>query len=300
MKYLLFFLLSSLLFLSKAVVALQQSKPSESLYFYHAYLVEFKTRDSKRRIIAKLCSKTDTPCTYPAFLKFILSQDASRKIFADTEFKAIRTIIEGADTTDVITTSRKLREKLSEKKFDPKYDLSKLLEGTSKQSQFGPVFEKIDGQIRDQLGFDKVAEHRKPMADALDLIQQHRIANNEKYFIVELKKELGIEKLETRPTSTPDGFAYEAYDTEKTVKTLNELAGNEKDPEKKAKAIAEAEGLAPNIQKLVKKMRSPDYKKDATGDEAVELGKFKSHQAVIFQAKNTLNRLKKLEKSGKC
>ncbi|RHZ44330.1 uncharacterized protein CDV56_101673 [Aspergillus thermomutatus] len=294
MKYLLFFLLSSLLFLSKAVVALKQSKPSETLYFYQAYLVEFKTRDSKRRIIAKLCSKTDTPCTYPAFLKFILSKESSREIFENPEFKAIRTIIETADTTDVITTSRKLREK----DFDPEYDLSKLLEGTSKKSQFGPVFEKIDGQIRDQLDSDKVAEHRKPMAEGLDLIQHHRIADNTvKYFIPELERELGI-KLETRPTSTPDGFGYQAYDTEATVAKLNELAKNEADPEKKAKAIADAEGLAPKMQKLVTKMRSPEYKKDVKGNKALD--SFKRHQAVIFRAKNTLKLLKKLETPGKC
>jgi hypothetical protein len=146
-------------------------------YFYQAYLVEFKTRDSKRRTIAKTCSKTDTPCTYPEFLKHILARDSSNKIFKDADFKAIRTIIETADTTDVITISRRLREK----KFDPTYDLSKLLEGTSKSSKFGPVFEKIDGLISYQLASDKVAEHRKPMADALNLIQQHRIANNMKF-----------------------------------------------------------------------------------------------------------------------
>ncbi|GFF29334.1 hypothetical protein IFM46972_02590 [Aspergillus udagawae] len=285
MKYLLFFLLSSLLFLSKAVVALYHAKPSETLYFYQAYLVEFKTRDSKRRIIAKTCSRTDTPCTYPEFLEFILSKRSLFKVFDNTE---IREIIETADTTDVITTSRRLMEK----KFDPQYDLSKLLEGTSKQSLFGPIFEKIDGQIRDQLGFDKVAEHRKPMADALVLIEQHRTADNARYFIPELERGLGIEKLETRLTETPDGFGYKTYDTGKTVQALRKSAEDESDPEKKAKLLADADGLAPKIQKLVRKMREPDYK---TTDR-----EFLKHQSVISRAKNTLTLLKKLEKPGKC
>ncbi|EAW23421.1 uncharacterized protein NFIA_021290 [Aspergillus fischeri NRRL 181] len=296
MKYLLFFLLSSLLFLSKAVVALKESKPSETLYFYQAYLVEFKTRDSKRRTIAKTCSKTDTPCTYPAFLRHILSQDSWRKISQDSKFTAIRTIIETADTTDVITTSRRLREK----NFDPKYDFSQLLEGTSKSSQFGPIFEKIDGLIRDQLGSDKVAEHRKPMADALDLIQKHRIANNMKYFIAELKQELGIEKLALQDPNpkTPDGFSYQAYDTAKTVEQLEKSAKNEADPEKKAKINAQADGLAAKMQELVIKIRSPNYKEKIKNNE--ELNTFKRHQAVIFRAKNTLKLLQKIEKGGKC
>jgi hypothetical protein len=299
MKYLIFFLLSSLLFLSKAVVALKQSKPAETLYFYQAYLVEFKTRDSKRRTIAKTCSKTDTPCTYPEFLKHILAEESWDEISKNPEFKAIKTIIETADTTDVITTSRRLRE---EKNFDPNYDLSKLLEGTSKSSKFGPVFEKIDGLISYQLVSDKVAEHRKPMADALDLIQQHRIADNMPYFIRELKKELGLEKedfaLQDPNPKTPDGLEYEAYSTEGTAKKLNEKADKEADPEKKAKLQAKADGLAAEIQKLVTEMRSPKYKEKVKKDKA--LNKFRSHQAVIFRAKNTLKLLEKIEKRGKC
>jgi hypothetical protein len=292
MKYLLFFLLSSLLFLSKAVVALKQSKPSETLYFYQAYLVEFKTRDSKRRKIAKTCSKTDTPCTYPEFLEHILARESSDKIFNDPEIKEI---IKTADTTDIITTSRRLREK----GFDPKYDLSKLLEGTSKSTKFGPVFEKIDGLISYQLSSDRVAEHRKPMADALDLISEHRIADNMvKYFIPELKKELGVKEFALHNTETPDGFPYQAYSTEETVNQLKDSAEKEADPEKKAKILAQADGLAAKIQELVKEMRSPKYKEKVKNTKA--LNKFKSHQDVIFRAKNTLKLLEKIEKRGKC
>ncbi|KAK9627231.1 hypothetical protein V6Z94_001927 [Aspergillus fumigatus] len=206
------------------------------------------------------------------------------------------TIIKTADPTDVISTSRSLREKGCK----PIYDFSQLLEGTAKLSEFGPIFEKIDGLIRDWLGFDKVAEHRKPMADALDLIQKHRIAGNMKFFIAELKKELGIEKLalQNPKPMTPDGLPYDAYDTEKTVDQLRKSAENEADPEKKAKIEAQADGLAANIQELVIKMRSPDYKEKVKDD--VKLAKFKRHQAAIFRAKNTLKLLQKIEKGGKC
>ncbi|KAH1818404.1 hypothetical protein KXX00_009285 [Aspergillus fumigatus] len=95
------------------------------------------------------------------------------------------------------------------------------------------------------------------MADALDLIQKHRIAGNMKFFIAELKKELGIEKLalQNPKPMTPDGLPYDAYDTEKTVDQLRKSAENEADPEKKAKIEAQADGLAANIQELVIKMR---------------------------------------------
>lgn len=272
------------------------SKHPQPLYFYQAYLVEFKTRDRKRRKIAKTCAKTDAPCTYPEFVSHILTRDSWNKYFKRQRFKSIRTIIKTADPTDVISTSRSLREKGCK----PIYDFSQLLEGTAKLSEFGPIFEKIDGLIRDWLGFDKVAEHRKPMADALDLIQKHRIAGNMKFFIAELKKELGIEKLalQNPKPMTPDGLPYDAYDTEKTVDQLRKSAENEADPEKKAKIEAQADGLAANIQELVIKMRSPDYKEKVKDD--VKLAKFKRHQAAIFRAKNTLKLLQKIEKGGKC
>lgn len=257
------------------------SKHPQPLYFYQAYLVEFKTRDRKRRKIAKTCAKTDGPCTYPEFVSHILTRDSWNKYFKRQRFEEIRTIIKTADPTDVISTSRSLRGK----GFKPIDDFSQLLEGTAKLSEFGPIFEKIDGLIRDRPGFDKVAEHRKPMADALDLIQKHRIAGNMKFFIAELKKELGIEKLalQNPKPMTPDGLPYDAYDTEKTVDQLRKSAENEADPEKKAKIEAQADGLAANIQELVIKMRSPDYKEKVKDD--VKLAKFKRHQAAVFRAK---------------
>ncbi|KAH2858631.1 hypothetical protein KXW79_008732 [Aspergillus fumigatus] len=104
------------------------------------------------------------------------------------------------------------------------------------------------------------------MADALDLIQKHRIAGNMKFFIAELKKELGIEKLalQNPKPMTPDGLPYDAYDTEKTVDQLRKSAENEADPEKKAKIEAQADGLAANIQELVIKMRWEELVFDAS------------------------------------
>lgn len=281
MKHFLF-LFSSLLFLGEAVLALNPAQPAETLYFYQAYLVEFKTKDYRQRSIAKTCAKRDEPpCTYQQFLRHISSVDSWAKV---NKRQDQLEIIDEADKTNVITTCRKLREK----NFNVIYDLSQLIEGTRKRSNFGDVFAKINELIKDQFGSDKIAEERKRMQDALKIISEHRIADNMRFFINELQKKLGGIKLVTNPRETLDGFEYKAYDTAETINQMRDKANKIEDADEKAKALKEVDGLSSEIQRLVKDMRSSSFE---TADRY-----FKSHQAVIREAKETMRQLKKAEK----
>ncbi|GLI81292.1 hypothetical protein PoHVEF18_009668 [Penicillium ochrochloron] len=277
MKYLLLILLSSIWLLGEGVVALASSQPAEIFYFYQAYKVELATKPYKERNIAKKCTTETSGCTFRQFLDYIV--DARSRTAIDHN-PTWGDIIDTVDDKDFPTISRDLRDA----RFEVQYDLSKLIEGTSKRASFGDVFETIDKLIKDQISSDLVVDERTKIATALTILKEHRVADNMRYFIRELESQLGV-TLERRSATTLDGLAWTAYNTDATKQRMLDSADAIIDPDERQKAKAKAEALPSQIQKLVTEMRSSSY---MTTDVF-----FKGHQAVIARASTTLKKIAK-------
>ncbi|RDW93687.1 uncharacterized protein DSM5745_01009 [Aspergillus mulundensis] len=313
MKYVRFFLLS-LVWLWGAALGLKESQPAETLYFYEAYLVEFQTKEPEDRIIAKRCTDEPKPCSFTKFVEHIVGEES---FFALTDDQM--RIIAEADGTDVTTTSRRLRET----GFKVDYDLPALIEGIVPEDEtpggktpgdetpgdetgnkkpgdkkpgdqkpkpkFSNVFKKINEAIGPHLNTGDFAAEKRRMADALKLIVEHRVADNMKFFLRNLKSKLSGVKLVITSRTTSDGFVYKAYDTKETAQKMRDEANKLNDGMQKTTALRRANGLSEEIKKAIEALRDANFE---TKD-----GGFKGHQAVITEAKKTQ---KLLQKPGQC
>ncbi|KAJ5381812.1 autophagy protein [Penicillium cataractarum] len=244
----------------EGVVALASSQPAEIFYFYQAYKVELATKPYKERNIAKKCTTETSGCTFRQFLDYIV--DARSRTAIDRN-PTWGDMIDTVDDKDFPTISRPLRDA----RFEVQYDLSKLIEDTSKIASFAPTC---------------VVDERTKIATALTILKEHRVADNMRYFIRELESQLGL-TLERRSATTLDGLAWTAYNTDATKQRMLDSADAIIDPDEKQKAKAKDKSLPSQIQKLVTKMRSSSY---MTTDVF-----FKEHQAVIARASRTLKKI---------
>ncbi|OGM43097.1 hypothetical protein ABOM_008233 [Aspergillus bombycis] len=261
MKYLLLLILSCLLLLTETALASNTAGPAETLFFYNAYLIEFKTvSNPKRRKLAKGCpaAQVDAPCTYPEFLEYVLETRLKSQVHK-TKFQ---NIINNAGTAGITETSRKLREN----GFKCKYDLAHLVEGIGKVP-FSKVFEAVEEQIKEKLSFSSVESEKNNIKTALKLVEQNRVADNMRWFNEELEKRMGVEYVKS-PRTTDDGRVWQAYDTEAT-----------------GKKYPDYDKFSDKTKEAVKEMRDAKFVADDKG--------FAPHQAVVVKVKDILKRVNK-------
>ncbi|KNG87972.1 hypothetical protein ANOM_004567 [Aspergillus nomiae NRRL 13137] len=262
MKYFLLLILSCLLLLTETALASNTAGPAETLFFYNAYLIEFKTvSNPKKRKLAKGCpaAQADAPCTYPEFLEHILDV----KLKPQVHKPKFQNIINNAGTAGITETSRKLREN----GFKCKYDLAALVEGIGKVTPFSKVLEAVEEQIKEKVALSSVESEKNNIKTALKLVEQNRVADNMRWFNEELEKRLGVEFVKS-PRTTDDGRVWQAYDTEAT-----------------GKKYPDYDKLSEKTKEAVKEMRDAKFQVEDKG--------FAPHQAVVVKVKSILKRVNK-------
>ncbi|GFF45300.1 hypothetical protein IFM51744_06030 [Aspergillus udagawae] len=243
--------------LAEPVKALNAAGAGETAFFYYAYRTEWLFKDASHRRIAPKCSDGQDPCGYAKFVDHICTEEAQKANNRDQ----IKEILNRFETTDLVDMSKDLREA----NFVADYDQTRLLP----KLQGNSVTEAIrqSGNIMNTAPKNKYREELRKMTDALDLVAEVRKADNMKYFITELEKQLGL-KLETKPESTRDGIKYTGYDIEKTASNNQGVAD-----------------LAKRFTSAVDTLR--DAKDTNKFDE-----KFVIHQRIIRQAQKSADLLR--------
>jgi hypothetical protein len=241
--------------------ALNAAGAGETAFFYQAYRVEFDYISAGNRRIAPGCSGGQSPCGYTKFVEYISSVDAQTQNAANPRIKEI---LDQAETTDLIETSRKLREA----NFVADYNQAALLP-TAKGGPSITESMRTITNILQNIKKGQFQERFQKMTEALNLVAEVRRADNMKYFIPNLEKELGLE-VEKKPETTKDGLQYIDYDIQETAK--------------KNQGVAD---LAEKYTAAANKLRTTNNKK--------EFGKkFVIHQNIIRQAQNSADILRKM------
>ncbi|KAE8376070.1 hypothetical protein BDV26DRAFT_294488 [Aspergillus bertholletiae] len=177
-----------------------------------------------------------------------------------------RVIVDNYNTARVAEISKQSRKA----GFNCVYDLSKLVEGIRKRALFSELLQVVSQQIKGKAGLDRVESEKDNMMTALNLVRDYWVADNMKWFIPQLEKEMGI-KFVRSPRITSNGCKWEGYDTDETMKQY---------PDRKK--------LAKKTKEAVMKLRQGSI---TTGDNG-----FASHQAVLVQIKETMDEIKKCRK----
>ncbi|KAJ5903387.1 hypothetical protein N7504_005770 [Penicillium tannophilum] len=269
MKRLLSFLLCMLQLLAGTVEALNGAGGAETTFFYQAYLLESnqitdKTKTEEHRGIAPQCSpirEGETVCSFANFVNYISTEAARDQ--NEKNWHLFKEIFDNAETKPLVETSRKLREL----GFKAGYDQTRLLPKEKDAPSVAVAIRRMRG-IAVATKKNKYKDQKLKMIEALELEGELRRADNMRFFIPKLEKEVGW-TLETKTATTSDGLEYTTYDVDATAKKNNGV-----------------QDLARSINTAAETLRKATRKNMADFD-------FVIHQGIIREANESLTELRK-------